>query len=74
MAGQTPSRHDRAAARDNAGHAPRRERDIGEPNAGVDVELPSVRCYGEPLRKSALAGEVPVDIIDRCTSGSPNTA
>ena len=39
MAGQAPARHDRAAARDDAGHALRRQRDIGEPHAGVDREV-----------------------------------
>jgi beta-xylosidase len=33
-------------------------------SAGVDVELPSVRCYGQPLRRAALAGEVAEAVID----------
>jgi beta-xylosidase len=33
--------------------------------AGIDVELPSVRCYGQPLRDAAAAGDVPEEIIDR---------
>jgi beta-xylosidase len=33
--------------------------------AGMDVELPSVRCYGQPLRDAVLAGDVPEDLIDR---------
>ncbi|MDB1088257.1 glycoside hydrolase family 3 N-terminal domain-containing protein [Streptomyces sp. ACA25] len=33
--------------------------------AGVDVELPGVRCYGEPLLKAVLAGDVPEDLVDR---------
>jgi beta-xylosidase len=36
--------------------------------AGVDVELPSVRCYGEPLRLAAAAGEVTEEIIDRAVA------
>jgi beta-xylosidase len=33
--------------------------------AGVDVELPTVRCYGEPLAAAISAGEVPEPLIDR---------
>ncbi len=33
--------------------------------AGVDVELPTVRCYGEPLREQVLSGQVPVELVDR---------
>jgi beta-xylosidase len=33
--------------------------------AGMDVELPSVRCYGQPLRDAVLAGDVPEHLIDR---------
>ena len=33
--------------------------------AGVDVELPSVRCYGEPLRTATIAGDVPAEAVDR---------
>lgn len=33
--------------------------------AGVDVELPSVRCYGEPLLTAVRAGDVPEELIDR---------
>src|SRR3984893_9791929 len=36
---QAPLRHDRSAARDDAGDAPDRERDIGQPYAGVDGEV-----------------------------------
>ncbi|PRX45896.1 beta-xylosidase [Prauserella shujinwangii] len=35
--------------------------------AGVDVELPSVRCYGEPLLDLVRAGEVPEKLVDRAT-------
>lgn len=33
--------------------------------AGVDVELPHVRCYGEPLLAAVRAGTVPEALIDR---------
>ncbi|HEX5567386.1 MAG TPA: glycoside hydrolase family 3 N-terminal domain-containing protein [Streptomyces sp.] len=33
--------------------------------AGVDVELPAVRCYGEPLLKAVRSGEVPESLVDR---------
>jgi beta-xylosidase len=36
--------------------------------AGVDVELPSVRCYGAPLRAAAAAGEVTTAIVDRAVA------
>ncbi len=36
--------------------------------AGVDVELPSVRCYGEPLRSAALAGDVSAEVVDRAVA------
>ncbi len=36
--------------------------------AGVDVELPSVRCYGEPLRLAAAAGEVSEEVVDRAVA------
>jgi beta-xylosidase len=36
--------------------------------AGLDVELPGTRCYGEPLLDLAAAGEVPTEIIDRATA------
>ncbi|MBO0819977.1 MAG: glycoside hydrolase family 3 C-terminal domain-containing protein, partial [Nocardiopsaceae bacterium] len=37
-------------------------------SAGLDVELPSVRCYGRPLREAALAGDVPAEVIDRAAA------
>lgn len=37
-------------------------------SAGVDVELPSVRCYGPPLREAALAGDVADEIVDRAVT------
>jgi beta-xylosidase len=36
--------------------------------AGVDVELPSVRCYGEPLRTAAYAGDVTMEVVDRAAA------
>jgi len=33
--------------------------------AGVDVELPAVRCYGEPLVAAVRAGQVPEELVDR---------
>ncbi|GAB2621322.1 glycoside hydrolase family 3 N-terminal domain-containing protein [Streptomyces capparidis] len=33
--------------------------------AGVDVELPSVRAYGQPLVDAVRAGEVPEALVDR---------
>ncbi|MER6619882.1 glycoside hydrolase family 3 N-terminal domain-containing protein [Streptomyces sp. NPDC000931] len=33
--------------------------------AGVDVELPTLKCYGEPLRDAVRAGEVPEELVDR---------
>jgi beta-xylosidase len=36
--------------------------------AGVDVELPSVRCYGEPLRSAALVGDVAAEVVDRAVA------
>jgi beta-xylosidase len=36
--------------------------------AGVDVELPSVRCYGAPLHAAATAGDVTTAIVDRAVA------
>jgi beta-xylosidase len=33
--------------------------------AGVDVELPGVNCYGEPLLAAVRAGEVPESLVTR---------
>ena len=33
--------------------------------AGVDVELPTVRCFGEPLRAAVAEGRVDLDLVDR---------
>lgn len=32
--------------------------------AGIDVELPSADCYGEPLLEAVQAGRVPADLLD----------
>jgi beta-xylosidase len=36
--------------------------------AGMDVELPGTRCFGEPLLDLAAKGEVPHEIIDRAVA------
>ena len=36
--------------------------------AGIDVELPTVTCYGEPLLEAVRAGEVPESLIDRAAT------
>src|SRR5579859_5388929 len=36
--------------------------------AGMDVELPGTRCFGEPLLELAAAGGVPAEVIDRATA------
>jgi beta-xylosidase len=36
--------------------------------AGLDVELPGTRCFGEPLLDLAVAGELPTEVIDRATA------
>lgn len=33
--------------------------------AGVDVELPSVRCYGAPLESAVREGRLPSALVDR---------
>jgi beta-glucosidase len=33
--------------------------------AGIDVELPTVSCFGEPLLLALEAGEVDVEVVDR---------
>jgi beta-xylosidase len=37
-------------------------------SAGMDVELPGTRCFGEPLLDLAATGEVPVTVIDRAVA------
>ena len=36
--------------------------------AGVDVELPAVNCYGEPLLAAVRAGEVPESLVTRAAA------
>jgi beta-xylosidase len=36
--------------------------------AGMDVELPSVRCYGRPLADAVRDGRVPEDLVDRAAA------
>ena len=36
--------------------------------AGLDVELPGTRCFGEPLLGLAEAGVVPTEVIDRAAA------
>jgi beta-xylosidase len=36
--------------------------------AGVDVELPSVRCYGQPLADAVQEGRVAEDLVDRAAA------
>ncbi|MDN0195171.1 glycoside hydrolase family 3 N-terminal domain-containing protein [Streptomyces sp. S.PNR 29] len=33
--------------------------------AGIDVELPTLKCYGKPLLEAVRAGDVPEELIDR---------
>ncbi|MBC9725714.1 glycoside hydrolase family 3 N-terminal domain-containing protein [Streptomyces sp. TRM68367] len=33
--------------------------------AGIDVELPTRKCYGRPLLEAVRADEIPVDVVDR---------
>ncbi len=33
--------------------------------AGIDVELPMVDCYGQPLIDAAASGQVPTELVDR---------
>jgi beta-xylosidase len=36
--------------------------------AGLDVELPNFRCFGAPLLAAVLAGDVPVELVDRAAA------
>jgi beta-xylosidase len=36
--------------------------------AGIDVELPTLKCYGEPLVEAVRAGEIPESLIDRAAT------
>lgn len=33
--------------------------------AGIDVELPTLKCYGKPLVEAVRAGEIPEGLVDR---------
>ncbi|MGK5693580.1 glycoside hydrolase family 3 N-terminal domain-containing protein [Streptomyces sp. URMC 128] len=33
--------------------------------AGIDVELPSLKCYGDPLVEAVRSGEIPGELVDR---------
>ena len=33
-------------------------------NAGIDVELPTIECYGDPLKAALEAGEIGMDLLD----------
>ncbi|MEV7883373.1 beta-xylosidase/alpha-l-arabinosidase [Streptomyces sp. NPDC002817] len=33
--------------------------------AGLDVELPTLKCYGKPLLDAVRAGEIPEELVDR---------
>ena len=37
-------------------------------HAGIDVELPAVRCYGAPLRKAIAAGLADEAVVDRAAA------
>ena len=36
--------------------------------AGIDVELPTVRCYGDPLRSAVEDGDVAIEVVDRAVA------
>ncbi|MHB9859685.1 beta-xylosidase/alpha-l-arabinosidase [Streptomyces sp. YIM S03343] len=36
--------------------------------AGIDVELPTLKCYGAPLREAVRAGEIPESLVDRAAT------
>ncbi|MCJ7735449.1 MAG: glycoside hydrolase family 3 C-terminal domain-containing protein, partial [Anaerolineales bacterium] len=36
--------------------------------AGIDVELPTVSCYGEPLKNALEAGDLSLDVVDLAVS------
>ncbi|MEU8847236.1 glycoside hydrolase family 3 N-terminal domain-containing protein [Streptomyces sp. NPDC048564] len=33
--------------------------------AGIDVELPTVKCYGKPLLEAVRSGRIPEELVDR---------
>ena len=36
--------------------------------AGIDVELPTLRCYGDPLVEAVRAGDIPESLVDRAAT------
>jgi beta-glucosidase len=44
--------------------ADRAEAAVKAITAGLDVELPALDCFGQPLRGAIAAGRVPVEVID----------
>ena len=36
--------------------------------AGLDVELPSTRCFGQPLIAAVTAGDIPEELVDRAAA------
>ncbi len=36
--------------------------------AGIDVELPTVDCYGEPLRRAVESGTIDIRLVDRAVA------
>ncbi|RSN66902.1 beta-glucosidase [Actinomadura sp. WAC 06369] len=54
------SRHRVAGSRGEAGALALR--------AGIDVELPTVRCFGEPLLELVRRGDVPEELLDRAAA------
>lgn len=36
--------------------------------AGIDVELPTLRCYGDPLVEAVRAGAIPESLVDRAAA------
>ncbi len=39
-------------------------------NAGIDIELPSTECYGEPLRRALEAGQIGIEAVDEAVRRS----
>ena len=37
-------------------------------SAGIDVELPTVNCYGDPLREALEAGEINIETVDQAVT------
>ncbi|QFG20349.1 glycoside hydrolase family 3 N-terminal domain-containing protein [Actinomadura sp. WMMB 499] len=54
------SRHRVAGSRGEAGELALR--------AGIDIELPTVRCYGEALLERVRRGDVPGELLDRAAA------